>query len=211
MKKNAFYFGLLGVILFVITTIIAGIVYPNYSHLSQFISESYAADATYADPLRFYGYIPSGSCFILFCYFSNAYFPKSTLKTLSLIGIGLGYGLGTIICGIFNCDAGCNPDFVNPSVSQIIHNLSGMLTYLIVPISILGFGIASRKWSNSALLTNISLIVAVLSFVFMVVLNQNLDSDYKGLIQRIIEGSILVWFFVCAIHISKENQHATTP
>jgi len=206
MKKRVFYFGLMGVILFVISTIIAGLVYPNYSHLSQFISESYAIDALYSNSLRFYGYIPSGICFILFSYFTNAYFPKSTLKTLSLIGIGLGYGLGTIICGIFNCDAGCNPDFVNPSVSQMIHNLSGMLTYLIVPISVVGFGIASRKWSNSQFLSNISLILGFLSFVFVVVLNKNLDSHYKGLIQRIIEGSILLWIVYIAIASKKSYQ-----
>jgi len=206
MKKSAFNFGLLGVILFIITTIIAGIVYPNYNHVSQFISESYAADAQYANVLRFYGFIPSGICIILFSIFSHQSFPKSDLKTISLLGIGLGYGLGTIICGLFNCDAGCNPEFINPSVSQIIHNLSGMLTYFIVPISILCFGIASRKWHNSALLSNISILIAIFSFSFVILLNQNLDSNYKGLIQRIIEGSILLWIVYIAIASKKSYQ-----
>lgn len=199
-------FGILGVLFFIITTIIAGFLYPNYSHISQFISESYAVDATHNYPIRFLGFIPSGFFIMLFCYFASKSFPKSGLKTLGFIGIGIGYGLGTIICSIFNCDAGCNPDFINPSFSQVIHNLTGMLTYLIVPISISFIGIASRKWQNISPLSNVSLFIAVFSFVFVVIFNLNLDSDYKGLLQRIIEGSILFWVFYTAIASKKYYQ-----
>jgi hypothetical protein len=204
ITSKTYITGILGVLFFVITTIIAGFLYPNYSHISQFISESYAVDASYANPLRFYGYIPSGIFFILFSYFASSKFPKSSLKTLSFLGIGIGYGLGTIICSIFNCDAGCNPEFINPSISQIIHNLTGMFTYLIVPFSILCFGITSRKWSNSFSLSNISFTVAVISFIFVLLLNIN--PNYKGLIQRIIEGSILFWIVYVSFHTKKSYQ-----
>ena len=38
-KNSAFGFGVLGVTLFVATTILAGFLNPNYNHSSQFISE----------------------------------------------------------------------------------------------------------------------------------------------------------------------------
>ncbi len=204
MKTSlSFWSGILGVAIFVLTTIIGGFLYPNYSHVSQFISESYATDAPKADLLRYFGYIPSGIMFILFSLFSIKALPKSSLKTIGFIGIGFGYGFGTIICSIFNCDAGCNPKLINPSLSQFIHNLMGFVTYTIVPFSILLIGIASKKWNNSIRLSNISYLIFTISFLFVIILNLNLDSPYKGLIQRIIEGSILFWIVYCGYFIQK--------
>ncbi|WP_394758144.1 DUF998 domain-containing protein [Flavobacterium sp.] len=198
-----FWSGILGVSFFVLTTIIAGFLYSNYSHISQFISESYAVDAPKADLLRFYGYLPSGVLFIIFSLFSIKVFPKSSLKTIGFLGVGFGYGFGTIICSIFNCDAGCNPKLINPSLSQFIHNSMGFVTYMIVPFSILFIAIASRKWKNGLQLSTISYIVFIISFLFVMVLNTNLDSPYKGLIQRIVEGSILFWIIYCSFSYKK--------
>ncbi|MFN3754359.1 DUF998 domain-containing protein [Flavobacterium sp.] len=203
IKKIAFWTGIISTLLFISTTIIAGLFYPGYSHTSQFISELYAVDAPNADVIRYYFYLPSGVLFFLFALSSNASAPKSSLKTLGLFGIGFGYGIGTIVCSIFNCDIGCNPKFVNPSLSQIIHNLMGMLTYLVVPFSILAIAIASKKWNNANNFTTLSYLIAGVSFAFVLVLNVSLESSFKGLIQRIIEGSILIWVVFCSFQINK--------
>jgi len=205
LKSKAFWTGTLGVSLFVLTTIIGGFLYPNYNHIAQFISELYAIDAPNADTLRYIGYIPSGILFALFSVFALLETPKSSLNTIGFISIGFGYGIGTLICGVFNCDAGCNPEFINPSLSQFIHNAMGFVTYCIVPIAIFLVGIASRKWKNGVSFANISFILAIISFFFVWLLNTNLSSPYKGLIQRIIEGSILVWITLCCLRISKNN------
>ncbi|TRX16422.1 DUF998 domain-containing protein [Flavobacterium franklandianum] len=206
MQKNIiFWIGNLGVLLFVFTTVIAGFFNPSYNHFSCFISELYAVDAPNADLIRFYGYLPSGVFFILFALLAQKATPKSRLKSMGFLGMILGYGFGTIICAIYNCDTGCNPKFINPSLSQIIHNLMGMLTYLIVPFSILLIAIASRSWKNSFQYTLISYIIFGISFTFVVVLNLNLDSQYKGLIQRIIEGSILFWIVYGEFYFSNKS------
>jgi hypothetical protein len=204
-KTIIFWTGILGVLLFVFTTVIAGFLYPTYNHFSQFISELYAVDAPNADLIRFFAYLPSGVFFILFALLAQNGTPKSRLKSIGFVGIAIGYGFGTIICAIYNCDAGCNPQFINPSVSQVIHNLMGMITYLIVPISIVFIAIASRKWTNSAQFTVISYLIFAISITFVVVLNLNLDSAYKGLIQRIIEGSILFWIAYGSFYFSNKS------
>ena len=204
-KPYLFWTGILSVLLFVFTTIIAGFFHPSYNHFSQFISELYAADAPNADLIRFYGYLPSGILFIVFCLLAQKTTPKSRLKSMGFMGVIVGYGFGTIICAIYNCDAGCNPKFINPSLSQIIHNLMGMITYLIVPFSILLIGIASRNWKNSLQFTLISYLIFGVSFTFVIIINLNLDSPYKGLIQRIIEGSILFWIANGAFYFSNKS------
>ena len=203
-KQFVFWTGILGVLLFVFTTIFGGFFHPNYDHFSQFISELYAVDAPNADLIRFFGYLPSGIIFILFAVLAQKAMPKSRLKSMGFLGIAFGYGFGTIICAIYNCDAGCNPKFINPSSSQIIHNLMGMLTYLIVPFSILFIAIASTKRKNNVQFSVISFLIFSISFTFFIVLNLNLDSQYKGLIQRIIEGSILFWIAYSAFYFSNK-------
>jgi hypothetical membrane protein len=121
-KTYLFWTGILSVLLFVITTIIAGFFNPNYSHLSQFISELYAVDAPNADVVRYFGYLPSGILIIIFSFLAQKMTPKSSSKLIGFLGIMVGYGFGTIICAIYNCDVGCNPKFIDPSLSQIIHN-----------------------------------------------------------------------------------------
>ena len=199
-RKILFWSGILGVAFFTLTTIIGGILNPNYKFISQFISELYAVNAPNADLLRFYGYIPSGVFFILFAVFLNAVLPKSTGSTLGCIFFGFGYGLGTIICSIFNCDVGCNPLFVNPSLSQFIHNTMGMLTYLLVPIGLLCIGMSNR---TKLFFSNFSIAIALLSFLFVLLLNVAIQTPYKGIIQRVIEGSFLLWIVFCAFHLSK--------
>lgn len=206
MKKTiTFSLGIVGVLFFVLTTIIGGFLNPNYSHTQQFISELYAQNATNADALRFFGYLPSGILIFLFALLALKNTPKSSLNTLGFLGIGIGYGLGTVICSIFNCDTGCNPEFINPSLSQIIHNLSGFLTYCIVPFAILFIGIASNKWNNAKILTYISFALFIVSLSFVGMLNTNLQSPYKGIIQRVIEVSILVWIIIFSFYIYKQD------
>lgn len=203
-KSYVFWTGIGSVSLYVLTTIIAGFFYPDYSHNRQFISELYAVDAPNANAIRFLGYFPSGILFIIFSLLARKKTPKSRLSAIGFLGIELGYGFGTIICVLFNCDAGCNPKFINPSLSQIIHNLMGLITYLVVPFSILLIAIASLKWKNSLKYTFTSGLVFIISLLFFIILNLNLDSPYKGLMQRIIEGSILLWIAYGAYHFSNK-------
>lgn len=209
-KSAAFWSGLLGVSLFVATTVIGDFLHPQYSHVSQFISELYAMDAPNADTIRYIGYIPSGILFVLFSFFAIRQTPKSVGATIGFIGLGLGYGMGTIICGFFTCDAGCNPQFINPSLSQIIHNLIGFLTYLVVPVSLFIIAVSSRKWKNAVGFSNTGIVLSFISFCFVGVLNADLTSPYKGLIQRVIEGSILLWIAFCALYISKNQPENAT-
>jgi len=60
---------------------------------------------------------------------------------IGFCGLGIFYGIATIIVGLFPCDKGCNKELIDPSVLQVIHNLTGLLTYIFVPISIILIGV----------------------------------------------------------------------
>ena len=203
MKQLIFYSGILGIFFFVLAAVLGGLQFENYSHIQQYISESYAAGTPYGAQLRFGLYIPSGIFMALFAFLSPSVLPKSALVKWSFYGIGIFYGLATIVVSLFPCDAGCNPDLINPSISQIIHNAIGALTYLIVPVFMVAIGIKSAKWASGTKLYKVSLFCGMTAFCLMLVLAQNPLGPYVGLQQRIIEGSILFWIVYTAIYLKK--------
>ena len=107
-KKITFLIGITGVSLLFSTFILGGLLIENYDIFSQYISESYAIDTKYGIYLRFFGYVPAGVMITLFCFLGLNYFQPNTLLKIGFYGIGIFYGLGTIVTGIFPCDSGCN-------------------------------------------------------------------------------------------------------
>ena len=67
-NKTTFLIGIIGVSLFVVSSVLGGFLIENYNMASQLISESYAIDTEYGIILRIFGYIPSGILITLFCF-----------------------------------------------------------------------------------------------------------------------------------------------
>ena len=197
---KASWFGLLGVVFFISATILGGLQFSNYSHLSQLISESYAIGTPYGVQLRYLGFIPSGIFIAAFAFLAIKNLPKSKLTQIGFLGIGIFYGIATILVSLFPCDKGCDKELVDPSLSQLIHNLTGLLTYIIVPISLIIIGVSARKWANSKYVSYLSIICGLTAVLFVGILSSDLQSKFAGLYQRIIEGSILTFIITCSIY-----------
>lgn len=199
-------FGFLGVLFFVLSTIFAGFLFPGYSHTAQLISESYALGTAYGFHLRYFGFLPSGIFLAAFAFFAIRSIPQSKLGKWGFYGLGIFYGIATIIVSLFPCDTGCNPELIDPSISQLIHNQTGLLTYLIVPLSLVILGIAAHKWPGGKLVSYAGILCGLIALFFVGTLSSEIESDFAGLYQRIIEGSILLWITLCSFYLSKKNQ-----
>ena len=200
-NKSVFWIGILGILFFAIPSIIGGFQINNYNPVSQFISESMAIGTPNGKLLRYYGYIPSGILLSLFSFIGYQKFPKSKLLKIGFIGLGLFYGVATIIVGIFPCDIGCNPDLIDPSISQLIHNLTGFLTYVFVPISLIIIGLGILKLHKYSNLAKTAFVCGLISILFIALLFSNPSSNYIGLYQRIIESLFAIWIVICSIYI----------
>ena len=88
-NKFTFLIGILGVSLFIVSSIVGGFLIENYSILNQYISETYAIDTEYGVILRTFGYIPSGILLTLFCFFGFTYFQPSILTKIGFFGLGI--------------------------------------------------------------------------------------------------------------------------
>ncbi len=208
-NKFTFFIGILGVSLFVISSIVGGFLIENYSVTSQLISETYAIDTEYGIVLRSVGYIPSGILLTIFAFIGFKKFPQSSLTKIGFYGLGVFYGIATIIVGIFPCDSGCNKQFIDPSISQVIHNLTGLLTYIFVPICIILISIGLKTSPIYKRLSTQGITYGIISILFVYLLFSDPNSDYIGLYQRIVEAIFVIWIITCSIAIKNKNQQVT--
>lgn len=163
---------------------------PGYSSVSQYISELNATDTAHASVLGLYGFLPLGLLFGLFLLVAT---PLAQVEGRSRVGWWLLWSQPVALISAFlaPCDAGC-PD--SGSLSQIIHNAFGLLTYfagalglvLLASAPVLG-GTAARNYLR---ITGISFVV-----LFVVMLQPEV-ALLRGLLQRLADallgGALLV-------------------
>ena len=204
--KLVFWTGILGVTFFGVASILGGFQFDSYNPISQYISETMAVNTPYGKVLRFFGYVPSGVLLTIFSFAAINKFPAAKLTKIGFWGLGIFYGIATIVVGLFPCDKGCNKEFVDPSISQIIHNSTGLLTYIFVPISIIIIGISLRQLTKYHRLSKIAIVCGMICILFIGLLLSDPSTNYAGLFQRIIEGTFIIWIISCCISIKRANQ-----
>ena len=204
-NKSIFFIGVLGVSLLAASFILGGLLIENYDIVSQFISESYAIDTEYGLLLRIFGYIPSSILITLFCFLAVKYFQPTILIKIGFYGIGIFYGIASLVTGIFPCDSGCNKELINPSFSQLTHNFAALLMYVFVPINIIITGIGLKRLANYNRLSIIAITSGIISILFVYLLFSDITSEFLGLYQRIIESVFFIWILTCAFTIKNQN------
>ena len=200
-NKTVSNLGFVGVSLLIFTLIFGGLLIENYDITNQFISESYAIDTKHGVSLRLLGYIPSGIIIALFCFLGEKYLDPKLVVKIGFYGIGIFYGLGTTVTGIFPCDSGCNKELLNLSSSQIIHNIAALLMYLFVPFLIILIGLAMSKTRHRFSIQ--STMLGLFSLIFVYLFGSELLGEYVGLYQRIIEIIFALWIILCSVEIKK--------
>lgn len=200
-EKVAGWSGLLGVLFFVSEAVIGGAQFDDYSHVRQFISETYASGTIWSDALRFGGVLPAGVLFTVFAFVSASVLGVPRRGMIGFIGFGVFYGLGTVATAFFPCDFGCDPDQVDPTLSHFLHFASGMLTYLFTPFCLLLIGAAAKNWPNAAALSKTVLLCGAIMFAGVWVLFLFPLDAFLGLNQRIVEGAALVGIVACSRYL----------
>jgi len=172
--------------------------YPGYEHASRFISELGASGAPTETLIRFGTFLPAGILLMLFAFATAKVLPKAAVTTLGF-GLLAYNAFALAAAAFFPCDLGCRPE--SPSLSQIIHNLSGLGGYLAAVLGLILLGIQARNWQGLSHLFPLGLSCGILGFLSLLFIDPGFQ--YAGIAQRILEMCIAVWTLSCAWSIRK--------
>ncbi len=184
----------------VIPVIVAGALTPNYSHVSQFISELGATGAPYEWWVRLAGFLPAGLLMLAFSFLAYIALPRSRQVTLSLAGLAL-YASGYLVASAFPCDLGCRPSA--PSTSQLIHNAGGMVGYLVAPAFLFALARKARSWPGAGRLVVAGYVASAVALVGLLTLSPS--SDVVGISQRALEAAVLAWVAMLSVYVARRG------
>jgi hypothetical membrane protein len=196
--------GVLGALWLLAMVVIGGGAYGGYDHLSQYISELGATGAPHGREVSWFGFLPVGLLTTAFAFFAWRAAPRSTLSTLGFAGVAL-FAVGYVGAAVFPCDFECRPE--TPSFSQLMHELLGLLGYLLSPVTMLLLALASRRWPGANWLSGLgfaSSLGALLGFGGLL----NDASPFAGGFQRLLETSVMGWVAACGVHLSLQKETA---
>ena len=191
--------GILAAILPLIVLSISGYIQPDYSHIENLISELNQRGLPHSLQIGYFGFLPIGLVTVLFIWRLKSDIVHSKRSIVGLLFLALS-GVDWVVTVLAPCDQGC-PKSGDISLSQKIHNLSGFLTLVLVPVGVYllikplrdsGFGKAVTVMS---VITLVNIVVTFPIFIF------NIFPSAPGLIQRIDLGVFLVYLSILSIKI----------
>jgi hypothetical protein len=106
-----------------------------------------------------------------------------------------------VAAAAFPCDLGCRPQ--TPSLSQVIHNVSGLVGYALAPVFLFLLGLAARSWPNARWLTHLSFAFALIATAGLLTISPT--SPMVGLSQRVLELSVLGWVLACSLFLARRR------
>ncbi|MBV4541947.1 DUF998 domain-containing protein [Pseudomonas vlassakiae] len=165
--------------------------YPGYDHLQQAMSQLGAQGSPTQHWSPLVNNFPLALLFALFAWGLARRWRASKLALLSAALVLL-HGLGSLGTGLFPCDQGCAP--AEPSSSQQLHNLCGLLMFLSLTLASALWAWLGKRLAGSKALGWFSLICLIAAVVTVVLMAQAAKSGQLfGLYQRLNYGVSVVW------------------
>jgi hypothetical protein len=193
--------GISGTACLVLASALGSWQFPEFDHASSYLSEVFAEGTPYGRPLRYVLMAPGGLLIVLLAFLSIKEVPRSVLSLIGFSCLAL-YGMECVLSNLFfPCDAGCNRGGGTPSLSQSIHEASGMIGLVAATQGLLMIGISARKWTDGRFVSLSAIVAGMTGIIVGHVLLADPYSTFAGLFQRIIEGSIVAWIVMFSVYL----------
>ena len=193
--------GMLAVAFYVVHVILGGLLWKDYSHLQQPISDLTSTGAPDKNLLLIFTTIYG----ILALLFAISFTVFESHKYPHLVFWG---GVSFVLMHIVSISYGLFPQDLPGSETTFAGTMHLVVTALIVPFTILSpvfIGLGMRKKAGEKAFGNFSLICGILIFVLggITALFYAKHLDYFGLVERLNIGTLQVWTFFLSYKVSK--------
>jgi len=185
-RLNSFAFIAPAVI--ILSVLICGFFYSDYSHLSQLISELGESKNPYGLIMNIFGFMIFGISIILFSLAIYKTFPKKKLILIARILLSI-TGIFIVLLGFFPIDT-----------STVMHNISALIAFSSAMFCQLIMGAVSFSRDTEDVYYRMSMIVGLISVIVYVLIMVGNEWIYKGLIQRLFVLNFCIWLIISGIY-----------
>jgi len=194
LVKVAAILGLGAPLLFVLMVVTMGFVHPNYSHLTNFISDLGALDAPspYVQRLNFFQF-GIGITVLAWGLYRGMQNPSRVALVFQVM-----IGIGIFLSGIF-------PGHSNDPASRasMLHNLVGAPAFLLIMLVPLVAGLKFRQDSAWSDLSGYSIAMspALVAWFVLMARAGGAPGGTPGLFQRLFIGTWIVWMVLTSVRL----------
>jgi hypothetical membrane protein len=203
--KLGSFCGILAPILWALVIVVCGSLRPEYSHLTQYISELGERGGSTELIMRYAGFLPTGLMHIGFAASLWVVFKDAPLARIAALLLALN-GLARIGAGLFPCEPGCALPRI--LLSQKLHSLSAGVGFFALAGSAMLWGIVLRRRQDFRVLGTYSIVSGCLGLAFLALMSWNAESRINtGLYERLSTGVLSAWVGVFAIRMWRNKDH----
>jgi hypothetical membrane protein len=191
--------GILAPILWASAVIFCGSITPEYSHLTQYISELGERGSSTELLMRYAGFVPTGLMHMAFAASLYTAFRDYRLSSVAAALLALN-GLGRVVAGLFPCEAGC----AGPRVllSQRLHSLAAAVGFLALIGAAILWGVLLRRHRILKRLSVYSIGAGLFGLVFLLLMSWSAELRRgTGLYERLSSGVLSLWVLVFAVRL----------
>ena len=186
--------GVAGPMLFTTVVALCASMQPDYSHVAQFISELGATGTPHAGVMNFAGFVAGGVGIGAFGLSLASTLPASgwarSVSVLSSL-----FGVGLVLAGVFPCTPGC------PQETATLHDGVSAAAFV---SAIAGIALSTLLFRSSPAwrpLWGYSAFSSVAALCLLIVMASSIDArTLTGLWQRLLVGTLFLWYAVAGIH-----------
>ena len=199
--------GATGPALFTVVMLVCASLRPEYSHVTQFMSELGATGTPNASLMNFGAFVPGGLLLAAFGLSMGALVPRHLLSILASALLTL-FGVGVVAAGFFSCDPGCPQ--AGGSLHNLIHDRIGPLSYSSAIVGVGLLAVHFRRLGEWQSLWIYSAASSVVAFCALLLLASSLESrDFTGLWQRLLLATLYSWCAVAGVRAFRLSERGS--
>ena len=191
--------GVLAPVLWAAAIIFCGSLRPQYSHLTQYISELGERGSATERIIRYSGFVPTGLMHVAFAAMLYVAFKGQRMASVAATLLAIN-GLARIGAGIFPCELGCaGPRLL---LSQKLHSLSSAVGFFALIGACVLWGILLRRYTKLRCLSLYSVGSGILGLMFLALMLWSAGRKTgTGLYERLSTGVLSLWVLVFAVRL----------
>lgn len=195
--------GIAGPALFAALVVICGALRPDYSHVTQFISELGETGGDFAALMNYVGFMSSAALILSFAVALITIFPRTVLSIFGAVLVAT-FAVNMFAAGVFSCDVTCTPAV--PTTHQQLHDLVSIIAFPSLILGALLWGLYFLQIPNWRRFGFYSLATAVLSVALLVAMVASTETRTgTGVLQRCLLGALFLWLALMAYRLWRES------